>query len=191
MRRAIVFSALLLIACSAVAQQGGAAAHYFANLSLVDQDGRRVDFYNDLMKGKTVIINSFFASCTGSCPVMGKTFQLIQNRLGDAVGRDVNLISITVDPATDTPAKLKAYAKTMEARPGWYFLTGTPDEVGAVLKKLGQYVDSRETHVNIFLVGNDRTGLWKKVFGLAKPADIYASVESVVNDTGAAPGGSR
>ena len=182
MRKFIVIAALMLAAALPAVAQGNGAGHYFANLALVDQDGRRLDLYNDLMKGKTVVINTFFASCTGSCPVMGKTFQLIQDRLGDAVGRDVNLISITVDPATDTPAALKAYAKRMNARPGWYFLTGSPDEVSAALKKLGQYVDSRETHVNIFLVGNDRTGLWKKVFGLAKPADIYTSVESVVND---------
>lgn len=184
---------LLLISASAVAaeppkaeppkaEQPKAAGSYFANLKLTDQNGRRVDLYNDLMKDKVVIINSFFTSCTGSCPVMSRTFLHVQEQLGDRIGRDVFLISITVDPETDTPAALKKYAAEYKARPGWYFLTGSPAEVEQALKKIGQYVDDRETHQSIILVGNDRTGLWKKLFGLAKPAEIYAGVTSVVDD---------
>ncbi|HYI12330.1 MAG TPA: SCO family protein [Thermoanaerobaculia bacterium] len=186
--RRVLFVVLLAatLAVSAQEPQEKAAGSYFANLKLVDQDGRRVDLYNDLMKNKVVVINSFFASCTGSCPVMSKTFQHVQEQLGDRVGRDVWLISITVDPATDTPEALKKYAEQWKARPGWRFLTGSEDEVAAALKKIGQYVDDRESHKNLILVGNDRTGLWKKLFGLAKPAEIQASVESVVNDRPAA-----
>ena len=159
-----------------------AAGTYFSNLKLTDQDGRRVDLYNDLMKDRVVVINSFFASCQGSCPVMAKTFAHLQEALGDRLGRDVFLISITVDPANDTPENLKKFATQWKAKPGWTLLTGSVDEVGAALKKIGQYVDDRETHKNLILVGNDRTGLWKKLFGLAKPAEIQTSVESVLND---------
>ncbi len=80
-----------------------AGDHYLANLSLVDQNGKRVDLYDDLIKNHTVVINSFFASCTGSCPVMARTFLHLQNKLGDRVGKDVTLVSITVDPEIDTP----------------------------------------------------------------------------------------
>jgi protein SCO1/2 len=173
---------ILLITVSAFAQQPKAAGTYFANLKLTDQNGRRVDLYNDLMKDKVVIINSFFTSCTGSCPVMSRSFLHVQEQLGERIGRDVFLISITVDPETDTPAALKKYAAEYKAKPGWHFLTGSPSEVEAALKKIGQYVDDRETHQSIILVGNDRTGLWKKLFGLAKPAEIYAGVTSVVDD---------
>ena len=185
MRRALVAAMLLLVAAEPlVAQQTKAAGTYFADLKLVDQDGKRVDLYEDLMKDRVVIINSFFTSCTGSCPVMAKTFLHVQDQLGDRLGRDVWLISITVDPAHDTPAVLKKFAEQWKARPGWRLLTGTKEEVAAVLQKIGQYVDDRETHKSLILVGNDRTGLWKKLFGLAKPAEIYASVEAVVNDPG-------
>lgn len=182
MKRALFVLVLCALACSAFAQEK-AAGTYFANLKLVDQDGKRVDLYADLMKDKVVIINTFFASCTGSCPVMAKTFQHVQEQLGDRVGRDVWLISITVDPATDTPAALKKYAEQWKARPGWRFLTGSQEEVSAALTKIGQYVDDREAHKNVILVGNDRTGLWKKLFGLAKPQEIQESVASVVNDS--------
>lgn len=185
MKRTVLIAALLL-AAAPLAAQTKAAGTYFANLKLVDQDGRRVDLYDDLMKDRVVVINSFFTSCTGSCPVMARTFLHVQEQLGDRVGRDVWLISITVDPAHDTPAVLKKFAEQWKARPGWRLLTGTKEEVAAALQKLGQYVDDRETHKSLILVGNDRTGLWKKLFGLAKPAEIYASVESVVNDSGAA-----
>jgi len=182
MRRLLCLA--FLAALPALAQDAKGAAHYFQKLELVDQDGRTVDLYNDLMKGKVVVINSFFAECHGSCPAMAKTMQFVQEQLGDRVGRDVFLISITVDPQNDTPAKLKKYSADWKARPGWTFLTGSPEQVAAALKKLGQYVEQRESHNNIILVGNDRTGLWKKVFGLAKADDVYASVQSVVNDKG-------
>ena len=185
MKRLLCIVALLAVASSAFADRKP-AGHYFANLKLVDQDGKRVDLYEDLMKDKVVVINTFFATCTGSCPVMAKTFQHVQERLGDRIGRDVWLISLTVDPEVDTPEALKKYAAHWNARPGWRFLTGSQEEVAAALKKIGQYVDDRETHKNLILVGNDRTGLWKKLFGLAKVDEIQASVESVVNDAGAA-----
>jgi protein SCO1/2 len=134
------------------------------------------------MKGKVVAINSFFTTCAGSCPVMAKTFSHVQEKLGKRMGRDVFLISITVDPTVDTQAKLKKYAAEWKARPGWTFLTGSEEEVDAALKKLGLSVEDPSTHQNLILVGNDRTGLWKKLFGLAKPDEITSLIEGVVND---------
>ena len=177
----LVLALLFFASLSATAAEK-AAGTYFANLTLTDQDGQRVDLYNDLMKDKVVVMNTFFASCTGSCPVMAKTFQHVQEQLGDRVGRDVFLVSITVDPQNDTPAALKKYAEQWKAKPGWRFLTGSKQEVDRALQKIGQYVDDRESHMNVILVGNDRTGLWKKLFALAKPAEIQASVDTVVND---------
>src|SRR4051812_15438963 len=135
--RRFVFAVVLLAAVSVFAQEPpkSPAASYFANISLVDQDGHRVNLYDDLMKGKTVVINSFFASCTGSCPVMGRAFMHAQQELGPRLGAEVNLISITVDPANDTPAVLHEYAKKMNAKRGWYFLTGSPAEVETALRK--------------------------------------------------------
>lgn len=162
-----------------------AARKYFTDTVLVDQDGREVRFYSDLVAGKTVVIHSMFTECPGACPAMARKYQQIAEHLGERIGKDVHLIAITVDPETDTPARLKAHAEKFGAGPGWHLLTGSPENVELVLGRLGQWVEDRETHTNIFLVGNDRTGLWKKAFGLAKTEELIAIVDSVVDDPGA------
>jgi len=158
---------------------------YFTDVVLVNQNGEKMRFYSDLLKGKVVVINSFFATCPGSCLPMERNLEKIQQALGDRVGKDVHIISISVDPMVDTPANLKAYAKKLNAKPGWYFLTGEKQNVDFALKKLGQLVDRKEEHQNIFIIGNERTGLWKKAFGLAKSEQLVPIVESVLNDKGA------
>jgi protein SCO1 len=161
-----------------------AAQRYFSNTILVDQSGRRLRFYDDLLRDKTVVINVFFSQCTGSCVTMGSTLTKLQERLGDRLERDVRLISISVDSPRDTVAVLAAYASNYGARPGWYFLGGDKAGVDAVLRKLGQYVESREAHGTVMLVGNMRTGLWKKVFGLAAAEQVIEQVQTVIEDQG-------
>jgi protein SCO1 len=162
-----------------------AAHHYFTDVELIDQDGRPRRLYSDLLAGKTVVVDSFFSSCTGSCPAVAATLAKLQTALGDRLGRDVVLLSLSVDPQTDTPARLKKYAARLGARPGWYFLTGSKENVELALRKLGQYSERKEDHTNLLIVGNERTGLWKKVFGLAKPEEILAIVQGVLEDRGA------
>ena len=158
------------------------AHNYFTDTLLVNQDGQQMRFYTDLLKDKVVIINSFFATCQGSCLPMSRNLEKVQEALGDRLGKEVNIISLSVDPGVDTPARLKAYAKQLNARPGWYFLTGDKQNVDLVLKKLGQFVSDKQDHLNIFLIGNDRTGLWKKAFGLAPSTELVKIVDSVLND---------
>jgi len=162
------------------------AQKYFTDTVLVNQNGERMRFYTDLMKDKTVIIDTFFATCQASCLPMNRNLAQIQEALGDRLGKDVNILSISVDPGVDTPTLLKAYAKKLNAKQGWYFLTGDKESIEFILKKLGQFVDDKNDHLNIFLIGNDRTGLWKKAFGLAKSEELMKVVESVANDPGTA-----
>jgi protein SCO1 len=159
-----------------------AAEKYFTDTILINQDGEKMRFYADLLKGKTVIIDSFFATCQGSCLPMNRNLEKVQEALGDRLGKDALILSISVDPTVDTPPALKAYAKKLNARPGWYFLTGDKENVDFVLKKLGQFVDNKQDHTNIFIIGNERTGLWKKAFGLAKSEELVKIVDSVIND---------
>jgi protein SCO1/2 len=159
-----------------------AAQKYFTDVVLINQDGEKMRLYSDLLRDKVVIIDFFFATCQGSCLPLNRNLQKIQVALGDRVGKDVHLISVSVDPATDTPARLKEYAKKLEAKRGWYFLTGDKANVDFALHKLGGYVDDKQDHTNIFIIGNERTGLWKKAFGLARSDELIKVVESVLND---------
>jgi protein SCO1/2 len=158
------------------------AQKYFTDVVLVNQDGEKMRFYSDLLHDKVVIINSFFATCQGSCLPISRNLEKVQTALGDRLGKDVRIISISVDPTVDTPPALKAYAKKLNARPGWYFLTGDKENVEFALKKLGQFVSDKQDHLNIIIIGNERTGLWKKAFGLAQSDELVKVVESVVND---------
>jgi protein SCO1 len=184
-------AALCISLCSGVvaAQSVPAAANgarpglkYFGDVILLDQDGKPRRLYTDLMKDKTVVINAMFTTCKDSCPVMAHNFASLQDWLGDRLGTEANVLSFSVDPETDTPARLKEYAARFHARPGWYFLTGSKDNVNWALSKLGLYTAQKEQHLNIFLIGNDRTGLWKKAFGMAKPTDTIQVLNSVLND---------
>jgi cytochrome oxidase Cu insertion factor (SCO1/SenC/PrrC family) len=166
------------------ADDASPAHKYFTDVELVDQDGKKVRLYTDVLKGKTVVINAFFTNCTSVCPPMNRNMERIQQALGDRVGKDVLLVSISVDPEVDTPPKLKEYAKKFHAGPGWMFLTGKKENVEQALYKLGQYVEAKDDHTTIFIVGNETTGLWKKAFGMANPNELVQIVESVVNDKG-------
>lgn len=198
MRRAAAALLLLLLAplvaavpaaraqgAPAAAKPPSAAEGYFGALPpLVDQDGRPVHLYADLMKGKVVVIDAMFTSCQGACPVMSRNLEKIQDWLGERLGKEVNLISISVDPETDTPAKLKAYGERFHARAGWTFLTGPKGDVAQVLQKLGQRAAKPDDHMNLFLVGNVETELWKKAFGLGDPGELIQIVDSVLKDRG-------
>ena len=158
------------------------AKHYFTDVVLVNQNGQKMRLYSDLLEGKVVIINSFFATCAGSCLPLNRNLEKLQAALGDHMEKDVHIISISVDPTVDTPANLKAYAKKLNAGPGWYFLTGDKESVDFALQKLGQFVENKQDHLNLFIIANERTGLWKKAFGLAKPEELMKVVDSVLND---------
>jgi cytochrome oxidase Cu insertion factor (SCO1/SenC/PrrC family) len=161
----------------------GAAEKYFTDTVLVDQDGKEQRFYTDLIRGKVVIINAMFATCKDSCPMMEANFARIQKWLGPRLGTDVRLISISVDPESDTPTVLKQYGGRFDAKPGWYFLTGKKQNVELILHKLGLYVENKQDHLNLFLIGNDRTGLWKKALGVSDSEKLIGVVKSVLEDS--------
>ena len=157
-----------------------ASAAYFPNHVLLTQDNEPVRFYDDVLKGKVVLINFMFTTCTGVCPPMAANMAKVQKYLGDRVGKDVRIVSISVDPTVDTPAKLKKYAEGFKAGPGWYFLTGKKENVDWVLYKLGGYVADKMQHSAILIIGNEATGEWVKTAALRNPAQIAEAVTELL-----------
>ena len=158
------------------------AEKYFSDVELINQDGEKMRFYSDVLKDKVVIINTFFTTCTGACPAINRNLEKVQEALGDRLGKDAFLISMSVDPETDTPSRLKEYSRRFHARPGWIFLTGKKENVDWALYKLGQYVETKDGHTTIIIIGNEPKGLWKKAFGMAKADELMKIVEDVIAD---------
>jgi protein SCO1/2 len=158
------------------------AERYFSDVELINQDGQKMRFYSDVLKDKVVVINTFFTTCTGVCPPINRSLEKVQEALGDRLGKDAFLVSMSVDPETDTPVRLKEYSRRFHARSGWIFLTGKKENVDWALYKLGQYVETKDGHTNIIIIGNEPKGLWKKAFGLAKADELIKMVEDVISD---------
>jgi protein SCO1/2 len=167
---------------SASATAQNSTEKYFTNIELTNQNGQKMRLYSDILKGRVVVIHSFFSTCQGICLPLIRNMRQLQDMLGDKVGKEVYLVSISVDPTIDTPERLKEFAKKFGSKPGWFFLSGDKANVDAALKKLGQYVEDKQDHTSIFIIGNEATGLWKKAYGLAKAEELFKVVESVVND---------
>lgn len=144
------------------------------DVSLVDQDGKPVRFYTDLVKGRVVAVNFVFTTCTTICPPMGATFAKLEKLVA---GKDVQLISVSIDPANDTPERLKAWSEKFGRGPGWRLVTGDRDEVIKLLKTLGVYTAGATDHSPIVLVGNDREHRWTRAYGLAAPAKLADLLE--------------
>lgn len=135
---------------------------FFTNLPVVNQDGKALKFYDDLIKDKVVVIMFIYTSCTDICPLTTARMTQIEDKLGDAVGRDIFIISLTVDPEHDTPEKLKAYSKAFGTGPGWTFVTGKPEDIRAINYRLGERSTILSEHRNEIVLGNDATGEWQR-----------------------------
>jgi protein SCO1/2 len=161
-----------------------AAQKYFTDVELLNQNGEKMRFYSDLLKDKVVIVNTFFGTCTSVCPPMNRNLEKLQETFKDRIGKDLYIISISVDPQVDTPPVLKDYAAKFHAVPGRFFLTGKKENIDWALYKLGQYVEDKNDHQTVVVIGNVRTGLWKKAFGMAKAEELIEIVRSVLDDKG-------
>lgn len=150
------------------------------DVEVLDQDGNVRHFYSDLIKGKTVAINFIFTNCTTICPPLGATFARVQRELGDKVGKDVHFISVSVDPLTDTPERLKAWGAKFKAGPGWTFVTGSKPQVDQLLRALGASASRREDHTPSVLIGNDTRDVWTRTYGLAKTSQMIGLIEGVI-----------
>src|SRR5262245_52473592 len=114
------------------AQGGRWGKDYFPNLPVVTQDGKTLRFYDDLIKGKIVVISFIFTSCKDICPITTARLAQVEEKLGESMGRDVFIYSMTVDPANDSPERLKKYAEAFHTGPGWTFLTGKMEDIRTI-----------------------------------------------------------
>ena len=169
-----LLSALLVLALALPGWAGDPAATkplsreekaraYFTDSVLLDQDGRAVRFYSDVLQGNVVVVNFIFTRCTEACPLLTRRMNAVRRALGDRFGRDVRFVSISVDPEFDTPQELRRFSTTQEAAfSGWTWLTGKKEDVDRVKRRLGEVGENPGDHGTGFLAANVRTGHWIK-----------------------------
>jgi protein SCO1/2 len=155
-------------------------ANYFPNVVLTTQDGKRVHFWDDLIKDKKVVINFFYTECGHNCPLETAKLAQVHRLLGDRMGRDIFFYSISIDPARDSPKVLKRYAQRFEAGPGWLFLTGRKADVELVRAKLGLAAAPGQNeltdHSATLTIGDAATGQWIRDAATADPRFIAIMV---------------
>ena len=155
------------------------------DVSLRDQEGRDVRFLSDVLGHRVAVVNFVYTTCTTICPVSSATVAELQRRLGSRAGGEVQLVTITTDPARDTPARLKETAARYGAGSGWLWLTGRKGEVDRVLKAFGAYTPNPEDHPPMTLVGHAASGQWTRLYGIAGADELQAHVERAVAATAA------
>jgi len=159
---AVLAAATVSGPCPLEAQSGRWNADYLPNLPVVTQDGKMLKFYDDVIKGKIVLISFIYTNCPDICPLTTARLTQVEDQLGEAVGRDIFFVSMTVDPERDTPEKLKEFATAFDTGPGWLFLTGKPEDIRAINSKLGDRSRKLSDHRNEIVLGNDITGEWER-----------------------------
>jgi len=158
---------------------------YFPNLVLTTQEGKKVKFYDDLVKDKIVVFNMFYAKCEGICSPVTRNLARVQNLLGDRVGKDIFFYSFSLKPKEDTVPALKHYAEMHKVKPGWLFLTGSPDDMELLRRKLG-FVDpdpevdkDTSNHIGVLKYGNEPLQRWGGCPGMQAPDAIAEAISWV------------
>jgi len=169
-------------AAHARSSSGRSTAKYqVPDLGLVRSDGAPVNLRRELDDGQPVILNFIFTTCAAICPVMSQTFAQIQRRLGEAHHR-VHLISVSIDPEQDTPARLRAYAKKFDAGPEWSFYTGTVEASISAQRAFDAYRGDKMNHVPVTFLRAAPGEPWVRLEGFAKADDVIAEVHKLLGE---------
>jgi protein SCO1/2 len=164
------------------------AERSFPNVVLTTHEGKKVKFFDDLIKNKIVVFNFMYAKCEGVCPGITMNLARVQKLLGPRVGRDIFMYSITLKPEVDTPKILADYARMHHAGPGWTFLTGKPMDIELLRQKQGftnpdPVLDAdKSQHIGMVRFGNEPMQWWAGCPGLAKPEFIVKEIGLVLGN---------
>ena len=178
-------SSMAEIAQADLGAKKGPRADYFPNYTLTTHENKQVKFYDDLMAGQTVMVNFMYTNCEATCPLSTMNLKKVYKALGEKVGGDVKMLSFSIKPEQDTPEKLAQYVADHKIGKGWTFLTGKPEEIEILRRKLGFFDPDpsqdvlKGTHIGILRVGNERLDRWAACPILQSPESIVKTLDSV------------
>ena len=166
----------------AMAAKAGPRANYFPNAVLDTHDGKKLRFYDDVVQGKIVAFNMMYTTCTGICPGNTANLLQVQEALGQRLGKDVFMYSLTLQPEFDTPKALQDYINRYHIKPGWTFLTGQPKEMDTIRRKLGFFNDDPKidanlaSHTGMVRIGNEALDRWFMMPALSPPKQLARAI---------------
>jgi len=157
------------------------------NIPLITHEGKRVLFYDDLVKDKVVTLNFFFSHCDEICPLVTSNLAKVQKLLGDQVGRDIHMYSFTLKPEEDTVEAIRNYRTSFGAGPGWTFLTAKPEDMEKLRRAIGftypdPAIDKDKTqHIGNVRFGNEPLMYWSACPGMAHPKFMAETLEWMIH----------
>jgi cytochrome oxidase Cu insertion factor (SCO1/SenC/PrrC family) len=160
------------------------ARKFFTDLEVIDQNGKHLRFYSDVLKGRVVLISFIFTNCDFACPMLAQRLKQTRALMAESIRDDVWYVSISVDPERDTPQAMKEFAEKQrvdESR--WIFLTGKKENLEYIVKKLGQYTADVEAHSTLMLAGNAITRHWTRVMPMVPPEGVAQQMRALVEET--------
>jgi protein SCO1/2 len=190
--RAAATATVAALAPFALASSGRAekflqdGVEWFTNAEVQTHDGQTLRFYDDVMKGKILLINFFFTECDAVCPLMTENLSRVQELLGSRMGTEIFMASISLQPEHDTPAVLAGFAKGYDVGPGWKFLTGKKDDIELLRHRLGfdditPAIDADpEQHIGTVRITNEPMHRWAMSPALVSPAALVRTVKRVI-----------
>jgi protein SCO1 len=159
------------------------------DVQVITQSGDRLHFTTELVKGRTAIVTSFFTTCTSMCPITQESLARVARLLGPRLGKDVVIVSLSVDPEKDTPERMKAWGEKFHIGPGWVLASGSKGDMQSLLKSLGLFVDLPQRHQSLLMVGNASSG-WVRVSSWTPAEKLAELVEKIATDHAAPANGS-
>jgi protein SCO1/2 len=150
------------------------------DVQVVTQSGDRLHFTSELIKGRTAIVTSFFTTCTSMCPITQESLARVAKLLGARLGKEVIIVSLSVDPEKDTPERMKAWAEKFHIGPGWVLASGSKGDMQTLLKSLGLFVDLPQRHQSLLMVGGASSG-WVRVSSWTPAEKLAKLVETMAH----------
>jgi protein SCO1/2 len=181
MRFKTLLAVLLMASVQSLEGQAAGVRLQIPDVELINQDGQQVRFASDVIKDRVAVIDTVFTTCTTICPVMGSNYARLAKTLKDRLGRNVIMVSVSVDPLNDTPSQLKAWSAKFYTGPGWILLTGSKPQIDLLLKSLGLFTPERQDHQSTVLIGSKATG-WMRASALAS-ADKWLKIIDSLGST--------
>lgn len=167
-------------ASAAPAYQRSLEKYTIPDVTLINQDGKKINFAKLVNSGKPVVVDFIYGTCTTICPVLSAGYTNFQKKLG-ADTRSVQLISISIDPEHDTPAVMKKYLKNYRAQPGWDFLTGSRENIDLVMRAFDAYIANKMSHYPIMFLQAPGDEKWVRIYGLIGTSDFMKEYAKVVS----------